>query len=191
MTLYTATRKRFDTNPAALDMAAVVTASLLIAASAKIAVPFFPIPMTMQSFVVIGLGLALGARRGGAAVLLYLAQGAAGLPVFTGTPEKGLGLAYMAGPTGGFLIGFFLAAVVAGWLAERQWDRTPLKAMAAALVASAAIYVPGLLWLGSLIGFNETLLNVGLLPFIPGDIAKALLAALLFPTVWRWVAGRD
>lgn len=191
MTLYTATRKRFDANPAALDMAAVVTASLLIAASAKIAVPFFPIPMTMQSFVVIGLGLALGARRGGAAVLLYLAQGAAGLPVFTGTPEKGLGLAYMAGPTGGFLIGFFLAAVVAGWLAERQWDRTPLKAMAAALVASAAIYVPGLLWLGSLIGFNETLLKVGLLPFIPGDIAKALLAALLFPTVWRWIAGRD
>lgn len=191
MTLYTATRKRFDTNPAALDMAAVVTASLLIAASAKIAVPFFPIPMTMQSFLVIGLGLALGARRGGAAVLLYLAQGAAGLPVFTGTPEKGLGLAYMAGPTGGFLIGFFFAAVVAGRLAERQWDRTPLKAMAAALVASAAIYVPGLLWLGSLIGFNEILLNVGLLPFIPGDIAKALLAALLFPTVWRWVAGRD
>lgn len=190
MTLYTTAVKRFDTSPALLDMAAIVAASLLIAVSAKVAVPFFPVPMTMQSFMVIGLGLLLGARRGGAAVLLYLAQGAAGFPVFAGTPEKGIGLAYMAGPTGGFLIGLLLAAVLAGWLAERGWDRTPARAMMTALLAGAIIYVPGLLWLGAFVGFDASLLVAGVYPFLPGDIMKALLIALLFPTVWKWCEAR-
>jgi len=92
----------------------VLGASLLLTLSAKIQVPFWPVPMTMQSYMVLVLGMALGPRLGPAAVAVYLAQGAIGLPVFAGTPEKGIGLAYMAGPTGGYLLGFFVAAVITG-----------------------------------------------------------------------------
>jgi biotin transport system substrate-specific component len=146
--------------------------------------------MSMQTFVAIGLGLALGPVRGALAVALYLAQGAAGFPVFAGTPERGLGLAYMMGPTGGFLIGFVLAALVAGFLARRGFDRRPATAMAAALLAGAVIYVPGLLWLGAVIGWDKPVLALGLYPFIPGDIAKALLAAIAFPAAWKWLSAR-
>src|SRR5690349_15200312 len=97
--------------------------SLLLTASAKAQVPMWPVPMTMQSFVVLVIGMAYGARLAGATVALYLLEGALGLPVFAGTPEKGIGLAYMAGPTGGYLAGFAVAAVAMGWLAERGWDR--------------------------------------------------------------------
>lgn len=190
MTLYTAITAKSGARLTATNVLVVVAGSLLLALSAKIQVPFYPIPMSMQTFVVIGLGLALGSSLGWCTVLLYLAEGAAGLPVFAGTPEKGLGLAYMTGPTGGFLIGFLLAAALAGWLAERGWDRNPLTAMAAALLAAAVIYVPGLIWLGSEIGFDRPVMQFGLIPFIPGDIAKALLAALVFPVAWKWLDAR-
>jgi biotin transport system substrate-specific component len=163
---------------------------LLLAISAKVSIPFYPVPLTMQTFVVIGLGLALGPWRGIAAVLLYLAEGAAGLPVFAGTPEKGVGLAYLAGPTGGYLFGCLPVIAVAGWLAVRGWDRNPTRAFAAALLAGAVIYVPGLLWLGAVIGFDKPVLELGLYPFIPGDIVKAALAAILFPAAWRALEGR-
>ncbi|GLS34926.1 biotin transporter BioY [Mesorhizobium tianshanense] len=190
MTIYSAIAKRWGTSNLAIHGATVVAASLLLAISAKIAVPFYPVPITMQTFVVIGLGLALGPWRGLAAVLLYLAEGAAGFPVFAGTPEKGIGLAYMMGPTGGYLLGYLPAVLLAGWLAVRGWDRNPLYAMAAALFAGAVIYVPGLLWLGAVLGFDKPILQFGLYPFIFGDIAKALLAALVFPTTWKWISAR-
>lgn len=167
------------------DLIFVVAASILIALSAKVSVPFFPVPMTMQSLAVVGIGLALGMRLGVMAVALYLIQGAAGLPVFSGTPEKGIGIAYMMGPTGGFLLGFLLAAGLAGWFADRGWDRNIVLAFAAALTASAVIYVPGLLWLGSIIGWDKPVLELGLYPFILGDLTKAALAALAFPAAWR------
>src|SRR5262249_11270176 len=107
--------------------------TLLLTASAKIQVPFWPVPMTMQTFVVLCLGAVLGPRLGATTVLLYLAEGAVGLPVFAGTPEKGLGLAYMAGPTGGYLVGFVAGAAVTGWLAERGWDRSIVRLFAAML----------------------------------------------------------
>ncbi|MGO4832999.1 biotin transporter BioY, partial [Rhizobiaceae sp. 2RAB30] len=132
MTLFHALTRRDGDTGVALNAATVVVGSLLLALSARISVPFYPVPLTMQTFVVIGLGLALGPWRAAAAVLLYLAQGAAGLPVFAGTPEKGIGLAYMMGPTGGYLAGYLPAAMLAGWLAMRGWDRNPLGAMAAA-----------------------------------------------------------
>lgn len=158
----------------------IIGGSLLLAVSARISVPFFPVPMSMQTLAVIALGMFLGPVRGAAAVLAYLAEGAAGLPVFAGAPQQGLGLAYMAGPTGGFLVGFVLQALVAGALFRLGAGRSVLTAVLAGLVAGAAVYPTGLLWLGFVIGFDKPLLAMGLFPFIPGDIMKAALAALLF-----------
>nr|WP_249209850.1 biotin transporter BioY [Bradyrhizobium manausense] len=174
----------------ALDALTVAAASLLLTLSAKVTVPFFPVPLSMQTFVAIGFGLALGPVRGGAAVLVYLAQGAVGLPVFAGTPQQGIGLAYMGGPTGGYLAGFFVQAVVAGLFAQRGWDRRPLTAMIAALVAAATIYLTGLPWLGAVIGFDKPVIAYGLTPFIVGDVVKAMLAALVFPMAWKAIAEK-
>lgn len=168
----------------------VVIGTALLWASAKIKVPFYPVPMTMQPFVVFAIGLALGWRPAAATVVLYLIEGAAGLPVFAGTPEKGIGLAYMAGPTGGYLLGFLLAAGAIGWLADRGWDRSIGKAFAACLIGVALIHIPGLLWLGTLIGWDKPVLALGFTPFILGDLVKALLAALAIPSAWRLVARR-
>ena len=180
------------TRPEKLAIAALVAiaGSILLTLSAKIAIPFFPVPLTMTTFVVIGLGLALGPRLGTAAVALYLVQGAFGLPVFAGTPEKGLGFAYIMGPTGGYLLGYLLAAFVAGTLAERGMDRSPLNALLSALIASAIIYVPGLFWLGALFGWDQPILAWGLTPFILGDATKAALAAIVFPATWAMIAKK-
>jgi biotin transport system substrate-specific component len=190
MTLYQTVADRRTSRLSTMDIVAVVAGSLLLTASAKIQVPFYPVPMTMQTLVVIGLGLALGPVRGTAAVALYLAQGALGLPVFAGTPEKGIGLAYMTGPTGGYLAGYLPAAVLAGWLAERGWDRNAATAMLAALLAGAVIYVPGLLWLGNVVGWDKPVLAFGLYPFISGDVMKAVLAAIAFPAAWKWLSRK-
>ena len=123
----------------ARSVAAVVLGSLLLTLSAQLQVPFFPVPMTLQVLVVLLVGVAAGPRLAGVTLAVYLAQGAAGLPVFAGTPEKGLGLAYMAGPTGGYLLGFLVAAVLVGWMAERGWDRGPLRLAVTGLAGIAAI----------------------------------------------------
>jgi biotin transport system substrate-specific component len=166
-----------------------IAGSLLLWASARIAVPFWPVPLTMQTFVVPGLGAAFGWRLGMATVALYLLEGAMGLPVFAGTPEKGIGLAYMAGPTGGYLAGFVLAAGITGWLAERGFDRNALTMTLAMLVGTATIYLLGVGYLASLIGMEKAL-TFGLYPFIPGDIAKVILAAIAFPAVWKWLNAK-
>ena len=163
----------------------VLGGSALIALSSKFQVPFWPVPMTMQTLVILGLSMALGWRLAGLTLLAYLAEGAAGLPVFAGTPEKGLGLAYMVGPTGGYILGFLLAALLCGWLAERGWDRNPLTTMAAMLLGNIAIYVPGVLWLGTLVGWDKPVLDWGLYPFLAGDFVKLLLAAALLPACWK------
>ena len=150
--------------------------SVLLTISAKLEVPFYPVPMTMQTLVVLLIGMAFGARLGVATVALYLAEGAAGLPVFAGTPEKGLGLAYMMGPTGGYLLGFVLAAAIAGWIVERRRDAAGLAL--AVLAGSIAIYASGVLWLASFVGFGKAL-ELGLVPFLWGDLLKAGLAFAL------------
>ena len=157
----------------------------LLTVSAKIKVPMWPVPMTMQPLVVLGLGLVLGSRLAVATVLLYLAEGAAGLPVFTDTPEKGIGLAYMMGPTGGYLVGFLLAATFTGWLADRGWDRRAGTAFLAALGGLALIYIPGIVWLGTVIGWSKPVLALGFWPFVLGDLIKAAVIALAVPTAWR------
>ena len=188
MTLYKALLPELADRPhlgRAVDLGMIVAGSLLMTAAAKVSIPFYPVPLSMQTFVAISLGLALGPVRGALSVLLYLAQGAAGFPVFAGSPERGLGLAYMAGPTGGFLVGFVVQAVVAGVLAGRGWKRTVLNALAAALLAAASIYPTALVWLGAVIGFGRPVLELGLYPFILGDLVKSVLAALMFHALWR------
>lgn len=185
MTIHNPADRGQKSNRLLIDAAIVILASALLAVAAKISVPFFPVPMTMQSLAVVGLGLSLGARRGALAVVLYLAEGAAGLPVFAGTPGQSTGVAYMIGPTGGFLAGFVITAFVAGWLAERGWDNGVWRTGLAALFATTLMYVPGLLWLGTIAGFGSKLLAIGLYPFIPGDLMKTALAALLVTTLVR------
>ncbi|MEM7377738.1 MAG: biotin transporter BioY [Pseudomonadota bacterium] len=162
-----------------------VLGSLALWASAKISIPFWPVPLTMQTLVVLALGMAFGAKLGAATVLLYLAQGTAGLPVFSGTPEKGIGIAYMVGPTGGYLLGFVLAAGVVGFLAERGWDRNLLTAAAAMLIGNVIIYAPGLAWLGAVVGWDKPVLAWGLTPFLAGDAVKLVIAAVALPGLWR------
>jgi biotin transport system substrate-specific component len=166
--------------------------TMLLTLSAKVQVPFWPVPMTMQTFVVLAIGMAYGWRLGGATLLLYMAEGAMGLPVFAGTPEKGIGIAYMMGGTGGYLVGFMLAAMLTGWLAERGMDRRPTTTALAMLAGNVAIYVPGVLWLASLIGFEKAV-QFGLTPFLASDVVKLLLAAAVMPLAWkairRWRDG--
>ena len=158
--------------------------------SAKVQIPFYPVPMTMQTFVVLLTGIAYGTRLGVATLLLYLGVGALGLPVFAGTPEKGIGLAYMLGPTGGYLIGFVIAVAICGGLAERGWDRRPLTTAIAMLAGNVLIYLPGLLWLGTVVGWDKPIVQWGLTPFLLGDLFKLLLAAGMLPLLWKAIGRR-
>ncbi len=167
-----------------------VAGSLALWVSAKIQIPFYPVPLTLQTLVVLLIGMAYGWRLGALTVLLYLAQGAAGLPVFAGTPEKGIGLAYMAGPTGGYLLGFVVAAAIVGWLAERGWDRNVVKTGLAMLIGNVAIYIPGLLWLGAVVGWDKPVLEWGMTPFLLGDVLKLALAAMMLPGAWSLLRHR-
>ncbi len=167
------------------NVALIIAGSLLLTLSAKIKVPFYPVPMTMQTLAVMLIGFTFGWRMAGATVLFYLDQGAFGLPVFAGTPEKGIGLAYMMGPTGGYLLGFVLAAVLCGWLAERGWDRSPLRLVAAMILANGVIYLLGVAWLGSVVGWDKPVLAWGMIPFLYGDLLKIVLGAGLLTAGWK------
>jgi len=161
-----------------------VIGSALLWASAKAQVPMWPVPMTMQSCVILFIGFAYGSRLGVATVALYLVEGALGLPVFAGTPEKGIGLAYMLGTTGGFLVGFLAAAALLGWLAERGWGRTVAGTAAAMAIGTVVLHVPGVAWLATFVGFEKAV-ALGLTPFVAGAVVKALLAAALLISVQR------
>jgi biotin transport system substrate-specific component len=158
----------------AIGLALVGT--LLLTLSAKAQVPFYPVPMTLQTMVVFLIGITYGPRLGVATVALYLLQGALGYPVFAGTPEKGIGLAYMMGPTGGYLAGFLLAALITGIVAERL-PRWPAVAAAIA-VATLLVYLLGAAWLATFVGV-EKVWALGIAPFLLGDFVKLLLATAL------------
>ena len=172
------------------DVALIAGASLLTALAAQVAVPLpgSPVPLTGQTFAVLLTGAALGARRGFLAQALYLLEGASGLPVFAG----GLGGAWLlAGPTGGFLVAFPLAAAVTGTLAERGWDRRFVGTLAAMLLGSAVILLAGAAWLARFLPMPQAL-AAGAWPFVPGDLLKAVAAALALPAAWRALRpGRD
>lgn len=160
----------------------MIAGTLALWLSAKIKVGF-PVPMTMQTFVVLMIGAAYGARLGAATVLLYLVEGAFGLPVFADTPERGLGLAYMMGPTGGYLVGFVAGAFIVGWLAERGWDRSVVKLFAAMMVGHVALLALGFAWLAFNHGASMAW-TVGVAPFYAATIYKTLLGALAMPAGW-------
>jgi biotin transport system substrate-specific component len=164
----------------------VLAGSLLLTVSAKVQVPFYPVPMTLQTLVVLLIGVAFGWRMGFATVLAYLAQGAMGLPVFAGTPEKGLGLLYMTGPTGGYLVGFALAAATTGWLAECGLDRSAIGTAIAMLAGNAVIYACGLIWLSNFVG-TEKAVTFGMAPFLFGDLVKIVLATVTLPMIWKFL----
>jgi biotin transport system substrate-specific component len=171
------------------DITLAFAATVVLALSARLEVPFYPVPMTMQTYVVVVTGMVFGARLGALAVLAYLAEGALGIPVFAGTPEKGIGLAYMMGGTGGYLVGFVVAAGLCGWLAERGWDRSVGRCALAMICAHLVIYTLGLAWLGTLFGWDKPILQWGLYPFVLGDLVKVALATVTLPLLWR-VLGR-
>lgn len=162
-----------------------VVGTLLIWASAKVKVPFYPVPVTMQVFVIMGLAATYGFRLGLATILLYMAEGYMGLPVFTDTPEKGIGLAYMLQATGGYLLGFVAMTAIVGWFAERGFDRNPFTLFAAMLAGIAVMYVLGVAWLGVLFGWDKPILEWGFYPFILADLTKIALASCLVPAVAR------
>lgn len=158
-----------------------LAAAALIALGAKVQVPFWPVPMTLQTLAVLVIAAGLGPRLGLAAMGAYMAAGLAGLPVFAGSPERGLGLAYLAGPTTGFLIGMALSMIVTGALAQGRGLGMRTVAM---LAGTVAIYVPGLIWLSAFVPADR-LLAVGVAPFILGDMVKIALGALALQAVTR------
>jgi biotin transport system substrate-specific component len=157
--------------------------ALALTVSAKIQVPFYPVPMTLQTLVILALSAAYGAQLAGATLLLYLAEGLAGLPVFAGA---GAGPAYMMGPTGGYLAGFLIAAIFIGWLADRGWDRSAPRLIGAMSLGHIVIFAFGFAWLALLIG-PEKAWTGGVVPFFAATIVKTLLAWAVVSAAWRGV----
>ena len=164
------------------DLALIIGGSLLVAASAQIAVGY-PVPITAQTFAVLMIAALLGARRAAACLLVYLAEGAAGLPVFA---HGKAGLVTFAGPTGGYLTGFVVAAFIVGLLAEKGWDRKFWTTVLAMIIGNIVIYVFGLAWLSHLMGLRSAFAGY-LYPFIPGDLFKIALAAAALPSAWNFL----
>ena len=154
----------------------IILGSLALTISAKIKIPFYPVPMTMQTFVVMLLGLAFGYKIGLATVSLYLLEGIVGLPVFSNSPEKGVGLVYFTGPTMGYLIGFLSATLIAGTISSN--DDT-LKIISKLLLSVSTIYILGVLWLGTLIGWDKPILEFGVYPFLLAEIFKLALLVII------------
>ena len=154
----------------------IILGSLALTISAKIKIPFYPVPMTMQTFVVMLLGLAFGYKIGLATVGLYLLEGIAGLPVFSNSPEKGVGLVYFTGPTMGYLIGFLSATLIAGTISSN--DNT-LKIISELLLSVSTIYILGVMWLGTLIGWDKPILEFGVYPFLLAEIFKLTLLVII------------
>ena len=146
--------------------------TIFLAISSKIKIPFYPVPMTMQTLVVLIIGIGFGWRLGVATIMLYLSEGIIGLPVFSGTPEKGIGLVYFTGPTMGYLIGFLVAAFLAG---KFNFDNNLIKNFFKLTFATSFIYILGMLWLGGLIGWDKPIFKLGAQPFLLAELFKILL----------------
>ena len=155
---------------------AIVLGSIALTISAKIKIPFYPVPMTMQTFVVLFLGISLGYKIGLATIGLYLIEGIAGLPVFSNSPEKGVGLLYFTGPTMGYLIGFLTACYLASMI---KYEDSFFVVLGKLVVATSTIYILGLLWLGTLIGWDKPIFALGAKPFLLAEILKIAILALL------------
>ncbi len=172
--------------------ALLVAGVLLLALAAKIKVPMWPVPITMGTFAVLTLGAAYGPRLGLVTMLVYMLVGALGFDVFAGSSAEVSGLSYMLGGTGGYLVGYVMATLALGVLAQRGWDRSVSWMALAMLIGNSLIYIPGVLWLGQLYGWDKPILAWGLTPFLVGDALKLGLAAVLLPVAWKLVGrARD
>ena len=149
--------------------------SIVLAVSSKIKIPFYPVPMTMQTFVVLMIGIIFGWKLGLATVSLYLFEGIIGLPVFSGTPENGLGLVYFTGPTMGYLLGFLVAVYISG---KFDYDSNIIKNFLKLLLATSFIYFLGMTWLGNLIGWDKPIFQLGAQPFLLAELFKIIIATL-------------
>ena len=147
--------------------------SIILAISSKIKIPFYPVPMTMQTLIVLIIGIAFGWKLGLATISLYLFEGIIGLPVFSGSPEKGVGLIYFTGPTMGYLLGFLVAVYISG---QFIYDNNLVKNFFKLLLATSFIYILGMAWLGSLIGWEKPIFQLGAQPFLLAELLKILIA---------------
>lgn len=188
-----------ETNRAVQAIALVVLGTILLAISAKIKVPFWPVPMTLQTLVVLLIGATYGSRLAVATVLAYIAEGMMGLPVFTNTPPLVAGPAYLLGPTAGFIVSWLFVAGMIGYATDRGWDRSSLRLGAVMLAAVALQFALGFAWLawfatlpnGAEGGIGiAAAFTAGVAPFVLGDLLKIALAALVVPAAWKLADGR-
>ena len=174
--------KKIELNKVAKVILIAIFGSILLAISAKIKIPFYPVPMTMQTFMVLFLGITLGPKIGLLTISLYLFEGIFGLPVFAGTPEKGIGLVYFTGPTMGYLIGFLVAVYFAGLF---KYDKGLINTFLKLIFSVSFIYIFGLIWLGTLIGWDKPIFKLGAQPFLLAELLKILLLVSLTPILLK------
>jgi len=160
-----------------------ILGTLILTVSAKIKIPFYPVPMTMQTFVVLFLGILLGKKIGLLTVSLYLFEGMFGLPVFAGTPEKGIGIIYFTGPTMGYLVGFLAAVYLAGFF---KYEKGIINTFIKLIFSVSLIYILGLIWLGTLIGWDKPIFKLGAQPFLLAELFKISLLVLLMPSLLKF-----
>ena len=154
----------------------ILISSTLLAISAKLKIPFYPVPMTMQTFVVLLIGVCFGWKLGGVIISFYLLEGIVGLPVFSGTPEKGSGIIYFVGPTMGYLIGFVFAAMLSGFF---KFNKNIILNFLKLVLSVSIIYFLGVIWLGTLIGWSKPIIELGVTPFLLAEIFKIVLLSLI------------
>ena len=164
------------------SLVVVILGSIALTISAKIKIPFYPVPMTMQTFVVLFLGISLGHKIALATIGLYLIEGIAGLPVFSNSPEKGIGLVYFTGPTMGYLIGFLFAVYFAGLF---KYDKGLINTFLKLVFSVSFIYILGVVWLGTLIGWEKPVFKLGVQPFLLAELFKMLLLLFLIPKLLK------
>ena len=174
--------KKIEVNKIVKVILVAILGTLLLAISAKIKIPFYPVPMTMQTFIVLFLGITLGPKIGLLTVSLYLLEGIFGLPVFAGTREKGVGFIYFAGPTMGYLIGFLVAVYFAGLF---KYDKGLINTFLKLIFSVSFIYILGIIWLGILIGWEKPIFKLGAEPFLLAELFKILLLLFLIPRLLK------
>ena len=174
--------KKIEINKVVKVILIALFGTLLLTISAKIKIPFYPVPMTMQTFIVLLLGITLGSKIGLLTISLYLFEGIFGLPVFAGTPEKGIGFVYFVGPTMGYLIGFLVAVYFAGIF---KYDKGLINSFLKLIFSVSIIYIFGIIWLGNLLGWEKPIFKLGVQPFLLAELFKMLLLTLLIPTLLK------
>ena len=165
--------KNFKQSKLIKNLYIILIGTIILAISSKIKIPFYPVPMTMQTLVILIIGIGFGWKIGIATISLYLFEGLIGLPVFSGTPEKGIGLVYFTGPTMGYLVGFLFAVFFAG---KFNYDNNLIKNFLKLTFATSFIYILGMTWLGGLIGWDKPIFKLGAQPFLLAELFKILLA---------------